>query len=249
MIVLALALGLSTLVASAEPNADAAPEAPPRIERHDGANLLVVPAPPVVTHGEVVTYRVLVETKYAALADEFAHHVDDSLADPDGWAAAGYTFAATDGEADITIILAAPKTTDRMCAPLLTGGSFSCGRKGRVVINARRFKHGATTYRGKLEQYRTYVVNHEVGHLLGFDHRACPGRGMRAPVMLQQTKSLAGCKRGTTPRAEEVALLAARPPRYLAKRSIAVDPAITAAAAGVVVGPAREGRAPLRAAP
>lgn len=249
MIVLALTLGLSTLVAGAEPNADARPDAEAQIERHDGAELMVVPARPVVSTGEVVTYRVLVEKKYAALADEFAGHVDDVLADTDGWAAAGYTFAATDGKADITIVLAAPKTVDRMCAPLLTGGTFSCGRKGRVVINARRFEHGATTYRGKLEQYRTYVVNHEVGHLLGFDHRACPGRGMRAPVMLQQTKSLAGCKRGSTPREDELASLAARPPRYLAKRSIEVSPAITAAAAGVAAGPAREGRAPLRAAP
>jgi hypothetical protein len=245
MIVLAFVLGLSTLVAGAEPNT----QAPPRIERMDGAQLVVVPARPVVSTGDIVTYRVLVEKKYARLADEFATHVDDVLADESGWAAAGYTFAPTDGEADITIVLAAPKTVDRMCAPLQTGGSFSCGRKGRVVINARRFQHGATTYRGKLAEYRTYVVNHEVGHLLGFDHRSCPGRGMRAPVMLQQTKSLAGCKRGSKPREEELEALAARPPRYLAKRSVEVSPAITAAAAGVATGPAREGRAPLRAAP
>lgn len=249
MIVLALALGLSTLLAGAEPNADAPSQAEVRIERHDGAQFVVVSARPVVSSGEVVTYRVLVEKEYAGLADEFAGHIDDVLAEADGWAAAGYTFAPTEGKADITIVLAAPKTVDRMCAPLQTGGTFSCGRKGRVVINARRFKHGATTYRGKLEQYRTYVVNHEVGHLLGFDHRECPGRGMRAPVMLQQTKSLAGCKRGSTPRADEVASLAARPPRYLAKRSLEVSPAITAVVAGVATRPAREGRAPLRAAP
>lgn len=241
-----LALLLSTLLAGDNATGVAAA---PRLERHDGAQFIVVPAGPISTAGAVVTYRVLVQRKYAALADDFADHVDEVLADPDGWAAAGYTFAATDGEADLTIVLAAPKTVDRMCAPLLTGGSFSCGRHGRAVINATRFRHGAATYRKQLAAYRTYVVNHEVGHLLGFDHRSCPGRGAAAPVMLQQTKSLAGCRRSVTPGADEVAALAARPPRYLATRPAVATAAISDAVADATTAQAREGRAPLRSAP
>ncbi|MBL8947336.1 MAG: DUF3152 domain-containing protein, partial [Myxococcales bacterium] len=172
------------------------------------------------------------------------------LADAGGWAAAGYAFVPVEGDADVTIVLAAPKTTDRLCAPLRTGGAFSCGRGGRAVINANRFLHGAATYRKQLPAYRTYVINHEVGHLLGFEHRRCPYRGAQAPVMLQQTKSLSGCRRNATPRADELAVLAARPPRYLRERVAEVStPPVTAAVADAATVRSREGRPPLRSAP
>jgi hypothetical protein len=251
-----LATWLSMLLAGAGASLDAVPPADPapapmqRWERLGDADFLVVPTPAMVPDGPVVTYRVLVERRYAASADDFAAHVDEVLADDMGWAAAGYAFAPVDGDADMTIVLAAPKTTDRLCAPLRTGGAFSCGRGGRAVINANRFLRGAATYRKQLPAYRTYVINHEVGHLLGFEHRRCPHRGAEAPVMLQQTKSLAGCRRNATPRADELAVLAARPPRYLRERvATGSPPPIAAAVADAATLRSREGRTPLRSAP
>lgn len=212
----------------------------------------VVDAPEVAPAEHAVTYRVVVEPKLRAAAEELALVVDDALASETGWSAGGFEFAAVDDEdADITIVLASPKTTDVLCAPLRTGGAFSCGRNGRAVINARRWMHGATTYRGRLAEYRTYVVNHEVGHLLGFDHRSCPYRGAPAPVMLQQTKSLNGCRRSVEPKRDEIAVLVGRPLRYSGVRTKpdAAQGVIADAVAEATTTERREGRAPQRSAP
>jgi hypothetical protein len=59
--------------------------------------------------------------------------------------------------------LASPATTGRLCAPLETGGYFSCATGARAVLNAARWLRGAPSYDGDLAAYRSYVVNHEVG--------------------------------------------------------------------------------------
>jgi hypothetical protein len=96
-------------------------------------------------------------------------------------------------DADIEIVLASPATTDGLCAPLLTLSRYSCAQGNRAVLNFRRWRHGASSY-ASLDRYRSYMINHEVGHLLGRAHAACPAPGMRAPVMLQQTKGVAPCR-------------------------------------------------------
>jgi hypothetical protein len=99
-----------------------------------------------------------------------------------------------------TVTLASPATTNRLCYPLRTVGIYSCFNGTRPVINDWRWRHGASTYAGRLSAYRTYVVSHEVGHALGYRlHRAtCLASGL-APVMMQQTKWLLGCRRNPWP--------------------------------------------------
>ena len=38
------------------------------------------------------------------------------------------------------------------------------------------------------------MVNHEIGHILGFEHKKCPCVGCKVPIMVQQTLGLQGCK-------------------------------------------------------
>ena len=152
--------------------------------------------------GRLITYRVEVETGVPVPPSAFAAEVDAALLDPRSWAAVdGVSLQRTDGEdATLTVVLASPSTTDRLCRPLRTMGRYSCfSGDDRAVINADRWLHGAPSYAGDLPGYRTYVVNHEVGHVLGHGHRGCPAPGAPAPVMVQQTKGLSGCARNPWP--------------------------------------------------
>jgi hypothetical protein len=79
----------------------------------------------------------------------------------------------------------------------------SCRTAGRAIINLDRWRLSATPYlkaKIPLSAYREYVINHEVGHELGHHHVGCPKAGGPAPVMVQQTLTLEGCRPYAWPR-------------------------------------------------
>jgi len=173
---------------------------------------------PVVGNGStLVSYRVEVEdgipwgSNPVWTPASFASAVDTILANPRGWTAAAaqpitdadqhmtnasWRFQRVDGDQfSVKIRLATPDTTDRLCGSvgMTTMGQYSCRFGNTEVINLRRWLHGVPGFGTDLPGYRNMVVNHEMGHFLGFDHMRCPGPGQPAPVMQQQTISLDGC--------------------------------------------------------
>ncbi|MET7820919.1 DUF3152 domain-containing protein [Micromonospora zamorensis] len=148
--------------------------------------------------GPLRRYRVAVERGTGQDADAFAATVDEVLGDPRSWIASGdlrVQRVADAGAADFTIYLATPVTSERMCAEggLTTERYTSCRLPGQVIINLARWMEAVPDYGASLDTYRTYVINHEVGHEFGEEHEACPGPGEPAPVMQQQTYGLNGC--------------------------------------------------------
>ena len=145
---------------------------------------------------QVLQIRVEVEDGLPIDAQQFATFVMDTLNDDRSWGHDGsVSFARTDGDADLRVVLASPDQVDTMCAPLRTVGLYSCGRYGHAALNAMRFTQATEEFldQGSITAYRQYLVNHEVGHLLGHQHQSCPGPGEVAPVMQQQTITLDGC--------------------------------------------------------
>ncbi|WP_307869033.1 DUF3152 domain-containing protein [Micromonospora sp. C95] len=155
--------------------------------------------------GELRRYRVAVESGSGVDAGEFASAVRTSLAGPGSWVDSGrlrLRQVERTARYDFTVYLATAGTAGRMCAAggvdIRVGGRpyTSCRAPGKVIINLDRWRLSVPHFVEAdvpLSLYRTYVVNHEVGHELGNRHERCPGRGEPAPVMMQQTLFLKGC--------------------------------------------------------
>ncbi len=146
--------------------------------------------------GEVTPFTVGVEPATGLPIDETVLEVQSILADYRSWiSGVDVRFRRTDlpGPDTLQILVATPATVDRNCAPLRTNGRFSCRKGNNVYINLNRWTSATDAWTASLAEYRAYVINHEVGHFLGFGHVSCPGAGQPAPVMQQQTKSLQGC--------------------------------------------------------
>ncbi|WP_261820049.1 DUF3152 domain-containing protein [Nocardioides sp. OK12] len=175
-----------------------APEPEPEPVPHAGPGTFdVAPVEQAPPAGTRTTYTVEVERGLAAAgidAAQVAETVHAILRDPRSWVRGEPgVLEPTATDPDLRILVATPATTDRLCAPLNTRGELSCRNGGVVALNAVRWVEGALAYDGGLRGYRRYVVNHEVGHALGNGHASCPGAGLPAPVMLQQTVRLDGC--------------------------------------------------------
>jgi len=170
------------------------------------AHVVKTPPRPPGSAGELRTVRVktsserglrvavLVEGGLPVTTRGFARKITAALYDPRGWRRAGYAFRlVADEQADVEVVLASAELTDRLCAPLQTLAIYSCAQGNRAVLNFARWHGGAPAYRS-LARYRIYMINHEVGHVLGRAHAYCSTPGAAAPVMVQQTKGVAPCR-------------------------------------------------------
>ena len=131
------------------------------------------------------------------------------LNDPRGWSTIedkDFQIVASE-DADLNIVFAKPETVDELCYPLQTNGIYSCRNENNVVINMFRWLSGAKDFGTDLSTYRIYLINHEVGHYLGWGHSDCPSDNALAPVMMQQSKSTNGCIPNGWPIYERIKLL------------------------------------------
>lgn len=142
-----------------------------------------------------IRFRTSVDPDIEYSNEAFRREVTIYLHDPDGWAQ-WYTFVyAPTGPAKV-IHLSKPETfrmngcrDDTLSCAILGGNT--------IWLNADRWFHGASASELPLTEYRQYMVTHEMGHSLGYDHTTCPGSGHPAPIMLQQTLGIGLCSPNT----------------------------------------------------
>jgi hypothetical protein len=144
---------------------------------------------------KVFTYRIATRGHIVTSTKVFADFAEETFANPRGWRSAGIAFKRVATGGSFTLVLADAGSMTSFGPPC--DSTWSC-RAGRyVVINQSRWLHASAAWNEAglpLRLYRDMVVDHETGHWLGHPHKGCGGAGQLAPLMMQQSKGLHGCR-------------------------------------------------------
>lgn len=153
--------------------------------------------------GEEKTMRYVVEVEDGVDTSAYggdaavSQLVDATLTDPRGWSndpRFSFEHVAPDQNPNMHIQLTSAETTKEMCGvtmELETSCRTTLNGGNTIVLNDARWNRGAESFEGDLGSYRQYLINHEVGHGLGYSqHVACGEDGALAPIMMQQTLGL-----------------------------------------------------------
>lgn len=167
--------------------------------------------------GTLKTFHTFIDPSLRARtsATEFAADIREILCDERSWIAAGtvrWRYRADEG---IKIDLLPPDEAERRCQELIglsVARKYSCAGIDEVVINSDRWYTGAPYDWGSVGRYRRMLINHELGHILRQRHQSCERNGARAPVMMQQSKTMTSdngktCEPNPWPLSEELARL------------------------------------------
>ena len=169
------------------------PDGGPFTEAGDKTWHVVPGAMPQVGQGTAKVFRYTVEVENGIDPtmfggdDAFAEMVDQTLGNPKGWTHnPQFAFVRIDnGKPDFRISLVSPVTVRerlRLRIPagdvLLQPGLRCRTGEARVFINEARWVRGAVPFEGDVGSYRQYVINHEVGHAIGYvRHEPCEQAG------------------------------------------------------------------------
>ncbi len=143
---------------------------------------------------KTVRFRTQVDPDVKYSPDQFRDEVTIYLDDPNGWAQWHVFEYAPSGPAKLIRLSSKKAIKAAGCGE----DGLSCAILGGtdIWLNADRWMHGAPKSKLPLEEYRQYMVSHEMGHSLGYDHAKCPGWGP-VPVMVQQTLGIGACTPNT----------------------------------------------------
>jgi len=147
----------------------------------------------------MVYYNVNVEDEYKDYKEIFVQIVKNIMSK-------GYwkvDFKYNNEKPKFTILLVNPNSKNNMC--MNKGLSCYIPATKTIFVNSMRWFYGSDEFPGRISEYHTYLINHEVGHTLGLYHNnVCEVGTNKAPVMMQQTKGLKTCKLNVVPLKSEI---------------------------------------------
>ncbi|MDQ6850744.1 MAG: DUF3152 domain-containing protein [Actinomycetota bacterium] len=161
--------------------------------------------------GRIWRYDIEVENGIRGIdLSRYAAMVQRVLSDPRSWSGHGIALQRVgSGRVDFHVSLTSAMTVRKYCGYDIKVETSCYARAGtvagldanRVVLNDARWVRGSQPYKGHLNAYRIYMINHEDGHALEHRHAHQCLPGGLAPVMMQQTFGLKSAENGQQCRA------------------------------------------------
>ena len=170
----------------------------------------------------MIFYVTHVHPLMASHAQSFPKLVDSVLHNSKGWKRFGYTFKrVTSGTSPsgtsapgtalevFKIILSPPSYMETKLPLHFVHEQLSVADRNSntIYVNSDRWTGAIPNKSGlRLKGYQTYIINHEVGHLLGKDHPGLKKQNQwrlkgysKAPIMIQQTLGIGAFRRNKWP--------------------------------------------------
>ena len=135
---------------------------------------------------KTLRYKVLIDKDVKRSLKNFKNQISKILTDKRSWK---IKFIEDDINYDFEIILTPARKIQKICD--FKGLSCTDMAINKIYINNYRWIKGSKLSKLSLRDYRIYLINHEVGHILGFGH-ITPIKGRKVPVMNQNTLGLKG---------------------------------------------------------
>ena len=152
----------------------------------------------VIVYGMLKRKHVLYYCKPSNIDVGFKESVRNILSGSKWKKYRSYSEVDNEADADIVINLATREELDKYHtkAKYRPNGkrlrfsitTYSESEKSRCHIDAENWMHGVEESGLTLMEYRKYIINHEFGHGLGYDHQECRKGSGRCPVMYQSTR-------------------------------------------------------------
>lgn len=157
-------------------------------------------------NSRIINYTISTKGVTKSNLAEFSAQSSQTLNDSRGWGQLGLVFREVSTGGSFNLVLSEASQVPSF-APGACSAEWSCRVGSSVIINDDRWQYATTAWNnagGGLRDYRHMVINHEVGHWLGHGHASCSAPGSYAPIMLQQSIDLQGCKFNPWPLAGEL---------------------------------------------
>jgi hypothetical protein len=154
-----------------------------------------------------VTYAVETRGNIVADLNNFKVLANETYNDSRGWKRLGVQFQEVSSGGDFTLVFSEAGQVPSFGSPC--DSTYSCNIGRYVIINQDRWQGATDAWNnagGNLRDYRNMVVNHETGHWLGHGHifTPCANYSQPAPIMMQQSIDLHGCKFNPWPLDSEI---------------------------------------------